>query len=84
MPDIKFPGGEWYPINTARIAYGKRETHAMKVPGGVVLRTTILVDGVTSSHTETTVLIPGSGIKSDKSRPTEWALCLEIKNEVAE
>lgn len=84
MINVKFPGGEWYPIHTDTIPYGKRQTHAMKVPGGVVLRTTILMDVSNPKHTESTVFIPGSGIKSDKTRPTEWALCLEIKNEVAE
>lgn len=82
MTDIKFPGGEWYPIHKEAFAHGFRATEAMKVPGGVMIRESL--KAANGNVGISMLFIPGSGIKADKSRPTEWALCLEIKNEVAE
>lgn len=82
MNNIKFPGGEWYPINKVADATGFRATEAMKVPGGVMIRESY--KSANYAIALSTLFIPGSGIKSDKTRPTEWALCLEVKNEVAE
>jgi len=82
MANIKFPGGEWYPLVTEGTGYPVKSTTVMKVPGGVMMR--VNSRGPTGMMAESLAFIPGAGIKADPNRSEKWALCLEIQNEVAE
>lgn len=78
----KFPGGEWYRIISQERGFSIRLTEVMKVPGGVMMRTSSR--NGSAAMAESLAFIPGAGIKADLTRSEKWALCLEINNEVAE
>lgn len=77
----KLPGGEWYPICLTHGPNVCKETRAMKVPTGVLVKHSTMF-APSGSVDETMVFIPGNGIKVDDKRPSGYALCLEINNQV--
>lgn len=71
----------WYLISTSEGGGLMQQTHAMKVPTGVIVRDVTLVQGP-NNVAQSTVLVEGAGICNSEN-PGFYEICMGSQNEAS-